>query len=111
MHVPTRRIARLIGLGLFALVLSAEVSRAADWPQCMRDPAHTGDAAAEALSLSLGLVAQVKLDDAVMTAPAVVAGRAYVVDQMGTAYCINPQTGRILWKSAPDGAGAMGANA
>ena len=40
---------------------------AADWPQFMRDAAHTGDAADEALRLPLGLVAQVKLDDAVLT--------------------------------------------
>src|SRR5262245_20452352 len=82
----------------------------ADWPQFMRDPAHTGDAADEALRLPLGLVARARLDDAVMTAPAVVAGRAVVVDQMGTAYAIDARSGKILWKTSAGGARAMGFN-
>jgi naphthoate synthase len=45
-----------------------------------------------------------------MTAPAVVAGRVYVVDQMGTAYCIDPLANRVLWKTAPDGEQARGSN-
>jgi outer membrane protein assembly factor BamB len=97
-------------LALIALVVCAPACCAADWPQFMRDPAHTGDAAAEDLRLPLGLAVQIKLDDAVLTSAAVVKGRAYVVDQMGTAYCIDPGAGRILWKTAPDGARAMGSN-
>jgi outer membrane protein assembly factor BamB len=83
---------------------------AADWPQFMLDAAHTGDAADEALRLPLGLVAQVPLEDAVMTSAAIVDGRAYVVDQMGTAYAIDPRAGKIVWKAAPDGPRAMGSN-
>ena len=93
-----------------ALVLAGSRCPAADWPQFMRNPAHTGDAADGELQLPLGLVAQIRLDDAVMTSPAVVGGRAYVIDQMGTAYCIDARTGRIVWKTSPDAAGAMGAN-
>lgn len=92
------------------LVVASTTTSADDWPQFMRDPAHTGDAAAEGLSLPLGLIAQVKLDDAILTAPAIVAGRAYVVDQMGTAYCTDVRAGKIVWKTAPDGAQAMGSN-
>jgi outer membrane protein assembly factor BamB len=88
----------------------AREARASDWPQFMRDAAHTGDAADEALALPLGLVAQVKLDDAVMASPAVVGGLVYVVDQMGTAYCVDPRAGRIVWKVSPDGEKAMGSN-
>ena len=95
---------------VLAVVLAGARCPAADWPQFMRNPAHTGDAADEELRLPLGLVAQVRLDDAVMTSPAVVGGRAYVVDQMGTAYCIDARAGRIVWKASPDAAGAMGAN-
>ena len=29
---------------------------------------------------------------------------------MGTAYCLDPDAGRVLWKTAPDGTGAMGFN-
>lgn len=93
-----------------ALVLAGSRCPAADWPQFMRNSAHTGDAADEELQLPLGLVAQARLDDAVMTSPAVVGGRAYVVDQMGTAYCIDVPAGRIVWKASPDAARAMGSN-
>ncbi|HLF94491.1 MAG TPA: PQQ-binding-like beta-propeller repeat protein, partial [Planctomycetota bacterium] len=92
----------------WAVLLSQE--RSADWPQFMRVPEHTGDAAEESLKLPLGLVAQVKLDDAVLSSPAVVGDRAYVVDQMGTAYALDWRAGRIVWKAAPDGERAMGSN-
>lgn len=91
-------------------ILGQSLVAAADWPQFMRHATHTGDAADESLRLPLGLVAQVKMDDAVLTSAAVVEGRVYVVDQMGTAYCIDPRAGAILWKSAPDGEQAMGSN-
>jgi outer membrane protein assembly factor BamB len=83
---------------------------AADWPQFMRGPEHAGDAAEETLRLPLGLATCVRLDDAVTTAPAVVGGRVYVVDQMGTAYCIDPKANRILWKTAAEGDHACGSN-
>ena len=40
-----------------------------DWTQFMHDASHTGDAADESLAFPLGLVAQLKLGDAVMTSP------------------------------------------
>lgn len=83
---------------------------AGDWPQFMHDAAHTGDAAEEKLHLPLGLTVCVRLDDAVTTSPAVVGERVYVVDQMGTAYCIDPRANRIVWKTAPDGREARGGN-
>jgi len=98
-----------IGFTLSFLIATAPTF-AADWPQFMRNAQHTGDAAAEALQFPLGLATAVALDDAVTTSPAVVAGKVYVVDQMGTAYAIDPVANRILWKVSPDGAGAMGAN-
>ena len=103
----------LRGAAAVALALTVALpptGSAADWPQFLRTSAHTGDAADEVLRLPLGLVAQVKLDDAILTAPAVVAGRAYVVDQMGTAYCIDPRGGRVVWKTSPDGKNALGSN-
>src|SRR5262245_53179918 len=83
---------------------------AADWPQFMRGPEHAGDAAEETLRLPLDLATCVKLDDAVTTSPAVVGGRVYVVDQMGTAYCIDPTANRVRWKTAPEGDRACGSN-
>jgi outer membrane protein assembly factor BamB len=106
-HHARRGTISTLALVLFGVFTQ---SAPADWPQFMRDASHTGDAADEELPLPLGLIARIPLDDAVMTSPAVVAGRAYVVDQMGTAYCLDPRKGRIEWKSAQDGAAAMGAN-
>lgn len=97
-------------LGLLACLLILTPAAAADWPQFMRDSAHTGSAADETLRPNLGLLAQVKLDDAVMTSAAVVGGTAYVVDQMGTAYAIDARAGKVLWQTRPDGPGAMGFN-
>jgi outer membrane protein assembly factor BamB len=104
------RSMRLVLAFTLALHGQLAVSTAADWPQFMRNAAHTGDAPDEALRLPLGLVAQIKLDDAVMTSAAVVGGRVFVVDQMGAAYAIDPRAGKILWKTAPDGPRAMGSN-
>src|SRR5262245_39217019 len=90
------------------LVAAGQPAPAADWPQFMRTSEHNGDAAEESLKLPLGLTTCVRLDDAVTTAPAVVAGKVYVVDQMGTAYCVDPAANRVLWRSAPDGKQAKG---
>ena len=94
-------------LGTAAL---ANVNHAADWPQYMRDAAHTADARDERLSLPLHVAARVALDDAVLTSPAVAGGRVYVVDQMGVAYCVNPELPAIVWKTRPPGADAAGGN-
>jgi len=74
----------------------------------MLNSEHTGDASDEKLTMPLGLTAQVKLDDAILASPAVVEGKVYIADQMGTAYCIDPEKGEILWKTSPDGDSAMG---
>jgi outer membrane protein assembly factor BamB len=102
----------LRGILAAAILISAAPQEPppADWPQFMRDPSHTGSAADESLRTPLGLALRVRLDDAVLTSPALVAGRAYVVDQMGTAYAIDARSGKILWKSSPDGPHAMGFN-
>src|SRR5436190_17740494 len=97
-------------LPLAFLLISCGTLTAADWPQFMRTSEHAGDAADESLKLPLGLATCVRLDDAVTSAPAVVAGKVYIVDQMGTAYCIDPKANRIVWKISPDGARAMGGN-
>src|SRR5262245_3859213 len=112
MHLkrPGFRRLFLVMLAWFVPLAGSVFPATGDWPQFMRDSAHTGDAADEALRLPLELVAQVQLDDAVMTSPAVVDGLAYVVDQMGTAYCIDALAGKVVWKASPDGTAAMGSN-
>jgi outer membrane protein assembly factor BamB len=93
----------------FCLLLPVQ-DAAGDWPQFMRTAEHSGDAAGETLALPLGLEARIALDDAVLSSPAVVGGRAYVVDQMGTAYAVDWRTGKIAWKTSPPGAGERGMN-
>jgi outer membrane protein assembly factor BamB len=95
---------------LLCLALAFQDPDPRDWPQFMRTPEHTGDAAEETLALPLGLVAQVRRGDAILTSPAVVGPRAYVVDQMGTAACVEWRTGRTVWTASPDGGGARGSN-
>ena len=76
----------------------------------MRDAKHTGNAGDEQLQMPLRLVAQVQLDDAVLSSPAVLEGRVFVVDQMAAAYCVDPDSGLIVWKSTPEGDAALGGN-
>ena len=105
-----RRFVRYDILAALAIASIAAVGHTSDWPQYMRDACHTADARDERLRLPLRVTASVRLDDAVLTSPAVVAGRAYVVDQMGSAYCIDPQKASIEWKTDPPGASAVGGN-
>jgi outer membrane protein assembly factor BamB len=64
----------------------------------------------EQLSLPLRLALRISVDDAILTSPAVVGGRAYVVDQSGTAYSIDVTNGSVVWKTMPAGASAVGGN-
>src|SRR5687767_3470667 len=95
---------------LLAVFLCVGTAAAGDWPQFMRTAERAGDAADEELKPPLGLATCVRLGDAVTTSPAVVAGRVYVVDQMGTAYCVDSTANRVVWRSAPDGERAKGGN-
>jgi len=101
---------RLAAIVALLLPAAARQEAASDWPQFMRVSEHTGDAAAEALAFPLGLVAQVRLGDALLSSPAVIGDRAFVVDQMGTASAIDWRAGKVVWTSAPDGDRAMGSN-
>ncbi|UCF15677.1 MAG: PQQ-binding-like beta-propeller repeat protein [Phycisphaerales bacterium] len=85
-------------------------ARAIDWPQFMCNARHSADAREEQLNLPLNLNAQIELDDAVLSSPAMVGGRAYVVDQMAAAYGIDLKTGFIAWKTSPEGSNTFGSN-
>ena len=79
----------------------------ADWPQFMGDAAHRGLARTEVDPAVLGLQHQVVLGEAILTSPAIRGGRAYVVDQMGTAYCVDLATGDRVWLSELDRAAGL----
>ena len=96
-------------LSLSLLVGSLPLA-ASDWPQFMHDPARSGAASAGFDPARLGLLRQVELGEMILTAPAVVDGRAYVVDQQGAAYCVEVATGRIVWKQQPEKIPALGGN-
>ena len=81
-----------------------------DWRQFMNSPSHTGNAADSVLSFPMVLNSQIRVDDSILTSPVVVDGLVYLVDQMGTAYCVNPETKGFAWKTNPDGNEAMGSN-
>jgi len=100
----------IAGFWLVVVLVCGRHVVSADWPQFMRVPEHTGDASSETLRLPLKLGTFVRLSDAVLASPAVAAGRVFVVDQMGTAYCVDPTRNRVVWKSSPDGPRAMGGN-
>ena len=98
-------------IGCVAMIFfRSHEAHSADWPQFMRDSKNTANALGEQLQMPLRLVAQVQLDDAVLSSPAVVEGHVFVVDQMATAYCVDPDSGLIVWKSAPEGDSALGGN-
>ncbi len=77
-----------------------------DWPQLQGNAQHSGDASHALLPASLGLVAAIPLTDAVLAAPVVSDGKAFVVDASGVVFAIDTQTLKIVWKFAtPGGAG------
>lgn len=74
-----------------------------EWPQAKFDSRRSGDVPSRHIALPLGLVAAVPLSDAVFTSPAIAAGRVYVVDGSGVAWCLDAATLRVLWKVATTG--------
>ena len=109
-YVPPRGHCCCLIAAMLCVVAIPNGNDAADWPQYMRDAAHTAAAPDERLSLPLHLAARVSLDDAVLTSPVVSSGRVYVVDQMGCAYCVDPDGPAIVWKTHPRGVNAVGGN-
>lgn len=104
-----------VGVAVMVLILSVfsplPQAYGSDSPQFMRNSENNGNAPDEQLAMPLNLIAQIKLDDVVMNSPAIVDDLVYVVDQMGKAYCIDPNADpKILWKSAPEGNTAYGSN-
>ena len=63
-----------------------------DWPQLQGNAQHSGDAPHVSLPTSLGLVAAIPLTDAVLAAPVVSDGKAFVVDASGVVFAIDTQT-------------------
>ena len=80
-----------------ALVLSASVAFAEDWPQLQGNALRSGDAPAAVLPKKLGLVGAVPTTDGIYAAPAVAGGKVYVLDGSGVVHCIDAETLKVLW--------------
>ena len=93
----------------FALgcMMGVQATTVADnWPQLQGNAQHSGDASHVLLPARLGLVAAIPLTDAVLAAPVVSHGKAFVVDASGVVFAIDTQTLKVVWKFAtPGGAG------
>ena len=81
----------------YSLLVSNELL--ADWPQFMNDANNSGRTTSKLEPQALGLQRQIPLGEIILTSPAIVDDRAYVVDQMGDAYCVDIETGELVWKT------------
>ncbi len=93
----------------YLLALPCAAWAAEDWPQFQFDARRSGDAADRSVSTPLGLIAAAALDDAIFTSPAVADGQVYVVDGAGTAWCLDVETLRVVWRRATRDAAATAA--
>jgi len=78
---------------------------AENWLQFKFDGRHSGDAPDRILAGPLGLLGAVPLTDAVFTSPVVADQRVYAVDGSGTAFCLDAETLRVLWRLTTRGGG------
>jgi outer membrane protein assembly factor BamB len=93
-----------IGLGVMLFLAATNAAGAGeDWTQLKYDGRHSGNVPERSVTTPLGLVAAVPLSDAVFTAPVVAAGRVYVVDGAGVAWCLDAATLEVIWKFASAG--------
>ena len=91
-----RSISLFLVLSIYVNIVSAS-----DWPQFMNVAERSGYAGDEVIPEKIGLVAQVKLDDAITTAPAIISFLGQALDkQSGRTICIEPATGKIIWENS-----------
>jgi outer membrane protein assembly factor BamB len=70
---------------------------AQDWPQLQGNALRSGDASTVSLKATLGLAAAIPLTDAILAAPVVSNGKAFVVDGSGVVFAIDTRSLDILW--------------
>ncbi len=97
---PFSRWFPLVLLLLNPVALSAGTAADDHWPQFKFDSRNSGYAAEHHVAPPLGLVGAVPLSDAIFTSPVVAAGRVYVVDGSGTAWCFHAETLQLLWRTS-----------
>ena len=76
---------------------------AEDWPQLQGNALRSGDAANVSLPSALGLAKAIPLTDAIMAAPVVSDGRAFVIDGSGVVFAIDTRSLEVAWTFATHG--------
>lgn len=100
---PMTQKSRLTLILLTYLAISSIPSPAEDWPQLQGNAQHSGDAPHALLPTQPGLIAAIPLTDAVLAAPVVSDGKAFVVDASGVIFAIDTNTLQVVWKFATSG--------
>jgi outer membrane protein assembly factor BamB len=90
-------------LSFFCILGFQIVVVADDWPQLQGNAQRSGDAAHQSLPTSLGLVAAIPLTDAILAAPVVSQGKAFVIDGAGVVFAIDTNTLQVVWKFSTRG--------
>jgi outer membrane protein assembly factor BamB len=88
----------LIALVICCMATIGTPTTAEDWLQLQGNAQHSGDASHISLKDSPGLVAAVPLSDALLAAPVISAGKAFVVESSGVVFAIDTQTLQVAWK-------------
>jgi len=100
-------LGRTLGPGILVLLVSMISARrlpAEDWLQYKFDPGHSGNAPGRSVDPnSLGLIAAVALTDGIYTSPVLSDGKIFIVDGAGVAFCIEADSGNIIWKTVTKG--------
>ncbi|MFK8110624.1 MAG: PQQ-binding-like beta-propeller repeat protein [Rubripirellula sp.] len=85
------------------MLVPCNLAFAADWPQLLGDPLHSGNAPDVSLEGPLGLIAAIPLTDAILASPVVSDGKAFVVDGSGVVFAIDTQSLQVVWKFSTRG--------
>ncbi len=97
------RIRRTGVLLLVILLTALPRAWAESWPQLKFDARRSGNVPQREVTLPLGLVAALPLTDAVLTSPACADGHLYVVDASGSVFCLEAETGSVVWQTSTPG--------
>lgn len=91
---------KIITFGLIAVLLlsgTVDMACAGDWPMFHHDVAHSGYAPDEKVPDDLELLWSYETRGEVLSSPAVADGKVYVGSRDGVLYCLDENTGSVIW--------------
>jgi len=97
MHKSTKII-----LAVVVFILLTGVAQASDWPMFQHDARHTGYTT-EKVPDELDLLWSYETGDWVYSSPAVVDGKVFVGSSDNKIYCLNENTGKLIWSYETEG--------